>query len=178
MRGKEDTMLELNTNELTKPWEPGFYESQWEVNTLSLTNDEKAVLADMQSFLPRHMPVYDWSRPYAEAIILILRRRAASSNKITLLTRLRNSMVRMVRSVFGVPVWTEFHDGTACKQWARLQPDGRMAIRSGRSWEFGNPDGSFGPKSSIAQWTHRASVFSGCEQKEKRSDCLIAGSAH
>ena len=72
-------MLKLNTDELTKEWEESFYEGAWGVNTLALTEDESALIKDMQSLLPRHMPVYDWSLPYAEAIILILRRRTSLS---------------------------------------------------------------------------------------------------
>lgn len=73
-------MLKLNTEELTKEWEEDFYESAWGVNTLTLTDDETALVKEMQSLLPRHMPVYDWSLPYAEAIILIIRRRASLAN--------------------------------------------------------------------------------------------------
>ncbi len=73
-------MLSLNTSELSKEWEISFYESAWDVDTLTLTDDERVLVEEMQSLLPRHMPVYDWNRPYAEAIILIIRRRAALPN--------------------------------------------------------------------------------------------------
>ncbi len=71
-------MLDLDTNEISKEWERGFYESAWRSGTLSFTEDEEALVEEMCSFLPRHMAVYDWNRPYAEVIILMMRRRAAN----------------------------------------------------------------------------------------------------
>ena len=72
--------MKLNTDELTKRWEEDFYEGAWGVDTLTMTHDEAALVKDIQSLLPRHMPVYDWSRPFAEAILLIVRRHEAHAN--------------------------------------------------------------------------------------------------
>ena len=68
----------LCETEFHKHWENGFYESEWEPDTLSLTETEKAIIEEMRSFLPRHLPVYDWNLPYAEAILLIFRRHLKS----------------------------------------------------------------------------------------------------
>ncbi len=67
----------FNLNELSAPWEEGFYDSDWHVDTLHLTDFEKNIIEALTSALPRHMPVYDWNLPYAEGIILILRREFA-----------------------------------------------------------------------------------------------------
>ena len=70
----------FNTNELSATWEDGFFDDDWEPDTLNLTDSEKKIIEDLKSFLPRHMPVYDWNLPYAEKIILILRKHAAQQN--------------------------------------------------------------------------------------------------
>lgn len=64
----------FNKDELFVSWEDGFYDGDWKVNTLHLTDFEKSVVESLTEALPRHMPVYDWNLPYAEGIILILRR--------------------------------------------------------------------------------------------------------
>jgi len=64
----------LNTSETEKNWEKNFYESEWNCNTLKLTEVEKKMLGELTTFLPRHMYLYDWNLPYAEEIILIVRR--------------------------------------------------------------------------------------------------------
>lgn len=55
-------------------WEEGFYESAWHVDTLQLTDTEEKIVGEITSFFPRHMLVYDWNLPYAEEVILIIRR--------------------------------------------------------------------------------------------------------
>ena len=64
----------FNTNELTKEWEAKFYEGSWRCDTMTLTTFEENLIEEMTTFLPRHMPIEDWNLPYAEEIILILRR--------------------------------------------------------------------------------------------------------
>ena len=64
----------LNFDETKQPWEEHFYESEWTVETLSLTETEKEIVEELTTFLPRHMYCYDWNLPYAEEIILIIRR--------------------------------------------------------------------------------------------------------
>lgn len=76
---EERCRLQFNTEELNKVWEEGFYDSEWEPGTLTLTPDEEKIVKDICSILPRHMHVYDWERPFAEMILLSLRRHAARS---------------------------------------------------------------------------------------------------
>jgi hypothetical protein len=72
--------MNLNTQETSKDWEEGFYESAWTPGTLTMSDDEKALLKDLCALLPRHMPIYDWERPWAEAILLIVRRHSLSND--------------------------------------------------------------------------------------------------
>jgi hypothetical protein len=62
--------------QLLKDWEGGFYEGAWQPDTITdMSPEEKQfVEALCRDFLPRHMEVYDWNRPYAEGILLIARR--------------------------------------------------------------------------------------------------------
>ena len=69
----------FNLKELTKDWEDSFYESDWEGDSLSMTELETNIHAELTSFLPRHMLVYDWNLPYADGIILIVRREIAKA---------------------------------------------------------------------------------------------------
>ena len=69
----------FNLQELTKGWEDGFYGSDWEVDSLSLTETEANIHQSLREFLPRHMAVYDWNLPYADEIILIIRRAIAKA---------------------------------------------------------------------------------------------------
>jgi hypothetical protein len=65
----------FNLEELNKDWEEGFYESNWEPDTLNTTDTEDKIIKELtDNFLPRHMPIYDWNLPYAEMIIVIIRR--------------------------------------------------------------------------------------------------------
>lgn len=64
----------VNTKELKKDWENSFYERAWKPDTLTYTEIEKKIINKLRTFLPRHMEVYDWNLPYADEIILILRR--------------------------------------------------------------------------------------------------------
>lgn len=64
----------FNIKELSASWEDGFYESDWRPDTLQLTEFEKNIIKSLTEALPRHMPIYDWNLPYAEGMILILRR--------------------------------------------------------------------------------------------------------
>lgn len=66
--------MDLNFKELNKNWEQGFYEGDWESDTLQYTETEKGILNELTSFLPRHMHHYDWNLPYSESILLIFRR--------------------------------------------------------------------------------------------------------
>ena len=82
MTNKPKTIEEINKelfnlNELEKNWENDFYESGWHVDSLKLTDFEKDILSELTTFLPRHMDVYDWNLPYAEEMILIVRRNLA-----------------------------------------------------------------------------------------------------
>ena len=67
-------MSGLNFSETEKEWEEHFYESEWEPDTLALTETEKAIIEELTNFLPRHMTVYDWNLPFADEILLIFRR--------------------------------------------------------------------------------------------------------
>jgi hypothetical protein len=69
----------INTEELKKGWEGHFYESAWNVGTLHCTKTEEEIIKELTTFLPRHMPTYDWNLPYAEEILLIFRRHLANS---------------------------------------------------------------------------------------------------
>lgn len=62
------------TTPTLKDWEEGFYESNWEPNTLDYSPSEKEWIEKVTSFLPRHMAPYDWNLPFAEMILLITRR--------------------------------------------------------------------------------------------------------
>lgn len=64
----------FNFDELEQPWEESFYEDDWEPDSMTLTKLETEILSELEEFLPRHMPVYDWNLPYAEEVILIIRR--------------------------------------------------------------------------------------------------------
>jgi len=66
--------MDLNFQELNKKWENGFYESEWEPDTLEYTATERKIIYELKTFLPRHMTCYDWNLPYADAILLIFRR--------------------------------------------------------------------------------------------------------
>ena len=66
--------MDLNCEELDKPWEEDFYDDSWKPDTLNCTETENNILEELTSFLPRHMPLYDWNLPYAEEILLIFRR--------------------------------------------------------------------------------------------------------
>lgn len=64
----------FNLNETEKDWMDSFYESGWTVDTMSMTSLEEKICAKLTGgFLYRHMEVYDWNLPYAEAMILIVR---------------------------------------------------------------------------------------------------------
>lgn len=64
----------MSLNELNTGWEESFYEDGWKPDTLKYTEKEKKIINELTTFLPRHMPGYDWNLPYAEAILLIFRR--------------------------------------------------------------------------------------------------------
>ena len=66
--------MDLNFQELNKSWENGFYESEWEPDSLTYTATEKKIVSELKTFLPRHMDCYDWNLPYADEILLIFRR--------------------------------------------------------------------------------------------------------
>jgi hypothetical protein len=66
--------MDLNFDELKKDWECDFYDSEWDCDTLTLTETEEGIMKELTAFLPRHMPCYDWNLPYADEILLIFRR--------------------------------------------------------------------------------------------------------
>ena len=88
----------FNLEELSKPWESSFYESAWEVHTLNLTKTEKAIIDELTTFLPRHMAVYDWNLPYAEEVILCVRRHVkdAITNERAEAERLKKHLTDLV----------------------------------------------------------------------------------
>lgn len=63
----------FNLTELEKDWVETFYESDWKPDTINLTETEKQIISELSSFLPRHMPPYDWNLPFADMTILIIR---------------------------------------------------------------------------------------------------------
>jgi hypothetical protein len=69
----------FNLSELNAPWEEDFYLSAWSPETLKLTQFEASLIEDITDFLPRHMKIYDWNLPYAEAILLRIRRKVAEA---------------------------------------------------------------------------------------------------
>jgi hypothetical protein len=73
--------MDLNFEEVKKDWEDGFYESDWEPDTLNYTDTEKKIIQELTTFLPRHSPVYDWNLPYADEILLIFRRHLSEAQK-------------------------------------------------------------------------------------------------
>lgn len=64
----------FNLEETEKSWEESFYESDWEVDTLTKTKVEEAISHELSYFLPRHMMPYDWNLPFIDEIILVIRR--------------------------------------------------------------------------------------------------------
>ena len=72
---KEVEMLKalFDTKDVDHKWIETFYESGWNDSDMKFTDFEKLILEELSYFLPRHMDVYDWNRPYAEAMILIIR---------------------------------------------------------------------------------------------------------
>ena len=66
--------MDMNFDETKQAWEEHFYEGEWHVDTLTLTETEKKIVEELTTFLPRHMYYYDWNLPYAEEIVLIFRR--------------------------------------------------------------------------------------------------------
>ena len=55
-------------------WIESFYEGGWNsTEDIKFTEFEKELLEELQSFLPRHMHYYDWNKPYAQAVIFIIR---------------------------------------------------------------------------------------------------------
>ena len=71
----KDEMEFLKKKELSKYWEENFYEDDWNCDTITdLDDEEKEIISQLTDFLPRHMDVYDWNLPYAEEIIMIIRR--------------------------------------------------------------------------------------------------------
>lgn len=73
----------FNLQELNKDWVDSFYESEWTVDTLTLTQFEKDLIEELISFLPRHdSGTYDWNLPYAEMIVLIVRNLLAGKKLI------------------------------------------------------------------------------------------------
>lgn len=74
LASKELTADPFNLTETEKDWLEGFYESAWTVDTMKLTELEERIRGRLTGdFLYRHMEVYDWNLPYAEAMILIVR---------------------------------------------------------------------------------------------------------
>ena len=69
----------FNLDELKQDWEEEFYESGWHTDTMSLTDTESKIINELTDFLPRHMEVYDWNLPYAEEVVLIVRRAIAAA---------------------------------------------------------------------------------------------------
>ena len=67
---KEKVYLDIKE----RKWEKEFYESEWGVGTIKILDNEKEFMEDMGTFMPRHMPVYDWNLPYNEFILLKIRR--------------------------------------------------------------------------------------------------------
>lgn len=64
-------------DELLKPVPKDFYDGGWYegtyLNEEECTEQEKKFLEALSYFLPRHMEFYDWNRPYAEAILKLVR---------------------------------------------------------------------------------------------------------
>ena len=69
------TTMKLDPNDAPPGWETKWGNLEWTVDTLSLTEDEQVFLTELcREVLPRHMPVWDWNLPFAEKIIVMLRR--------------------------------------------------------------------------------------------------------
>jgi hypothetical protein len=67
--------MQLDTKDTPPDWETKWANEEWDVDTLHLTEDEQRFLEELQSeVLPRHMPVWDWNLPFAEKIIVMMRR--------------------------------------------------------------------------------------------------------
>ena len=63
----------FNTKDVNHDWIESFYEGGWNNSDMKFTEFENLILGERSYFLPRHMPYYDWNKPYAEAMILIIR---------------------------------------------------------------------------------------------------------
>ena len=79
-KGQEEL---FDTNDVNHDWIETFYDSGWNSSEIKFTKFEKEILEELSYFLPRHMPVYDWNRPYAEATILIIRNLLNGNKLIT-----------------------------------------------------------------------------------------------
>lgn len=66
----------FNLDELEKSWEEWF--DDWMPNTLTMTQFEEKLMTDWTAgCLPRHMRPHDWNLPFAEGLLLQLRRNIA-----------------------------------------------------------------------------------------------------
>lgn len=84
MKNGERIASELfDTDDVNHEWIENFYESGWNSSDMKFTNFEKQILEELETFLPRHMPVYDWNRPYAQVVILIIRNLLSGRKIIT-----------------------------------------------------------------------------------------------
>jgi len=68
---------------------------------------------------------------------------------------------RLVSQVFGVPIWTEDHDGEMRKRRARIQPNGKIIFKGICHTMVGNADGTIagGCEPYITRWMPRATFL-------------------
>jgi len=72
--------MKLDAKDTPPDWETKWANEEWDVDTLHLTADEQRFLTELQrEVLPRHMPVWDWNLPFAEKIIVMMRRYSESA---------------------------------------------------------------------------------------------------
>lgn len=73
--------MKLDPNNTPPEWETKWANEEWTVNTLHLTEDEQRFIEELKrEVLPRHMPVWDWNLPFAEKIIVMMRRYSEKSD--------------------------------------------------------------------------------------------------
>jgi hypothetical protein len=72
--GQKAGLERFNLSETEKDWQEHFYEGEWSPDTLTKTQLELDIEAELGTFLPRHMDVYDWNLPYIDFITLVVRK--------------------------------------------------------------------------------------------------------
>jgi len=71
---------------------------------------------------------------------------------------------RLVRRFFGIPIWTDDHDGEMRKRWAKPQVNGTLKTTDLAETIILNADGTVRTDGYVERWYHRKSIFSANDQ--------------